>query len=65
MKTFTLNQAMAVLADNFKGYQVLSVFNSIRELSILFLDADGNKLELYTSGDSYFQNYEDYVIIEC
>lgn len=65
MKTFTLNQAMQLLNECFKGHQVLKVYNTIRELSILFLDADGNKLELYTSGDSYFQTYEDYVIIEC
>lgn len=56
---------MQLLNECFKGHQVLKVYNTIRELSILFKDADGNKFELYTSGDSYFQTYEDYVIIEC
>ena len=31
---------------------------------VVLYDAEGKKYELYTSGDSYFQRYEDYVIIE-
>lgn len=64
MKTYTLKQAMNFLNENVIGHTIVSVYNSIRELSIVFCDAEGKKYELYTSGDSYFQRYEDYVIIE-
>lgn len=63
MKTYTLKQAMNFLNENVIGHTIVSVYNSISELSIVFAH-NGKKYELYTSGDSYFQRYEDYVIIE-
>ncbi len=63
MKTFTLQQAINVLETHFKGYRIIKKYNSIKELSILFLDVKGNKWELFTNGDTYFQTVEDFVII--
>lgn len=62
MKTFTLQQAIQVLETYFKGYRIIKKYNSIRELSILFVDCKGQRWELFTSGDSYFQTVEDFVI---
>lgn len=41
MKTFTYKQAIEVLNKYFKGYRILKKFDGIRELSILFRDANG------------------------
>ena len=57
MKTFTYKY--------FKGYKVLKKFDGIRELSILFRDANGKKWELLSTADPYFQTVEDFVIIEA
>ena len=63
MKTFTFKQAVEVLNTYFKGHRILKVWDTIRELEILFCDATGKQWELYTSGDDYFQRVEDFVII--
>ena len=65
MKTFTYKQAIEVLNKFFKGYRILKKFDGIRELSILFRDANGKKWELLSTADPYFQTVEDYVIIEA
>ncbi|MBQ8223973.1 MAG: hypothetical protein IJZ86_01220 [Bacteroides sp.] len=65
MKTFTFKQAVEVLNKYFKGHQILKVWDSVREMSILFQDAKGKQWELFTSGDNYFQTVEDFVIIEA
>lgn len=49
----------------FKGYRILKKFDGIRELSILFRDANGKKWELLSTADPYFQTVEDHVIIEA
>lgn len=64
MKTFTLQQAINVLETHFKGYRIIKKYNSIKELSILFLDVNGKQWELYSNGDTYFQKNENYVIFE-
>lgn len=64
MKTFTYRQAIEVLNKYFRGYRILKKFDGIRELSILFRDANGKKWELLSTSDPYFQMVEDYVIIE-
>lgn len=64
MKTFTLAQAISILDENFKGYKILKKWDTIRELCIVFLDANGQKWEFLTTGDHYFQTVEDYVIFE-
>lgn len=64
MKTFTYKQAVEVLSQYFAGYRILKKWDSIRELSILFLDASGKKWEIFSNGDEYFQTIEDYVIYE-
>ncbi|RHI73327.1 hypothetical protein [Bacteroides eggerthii] len=65
MKTFTYKQAIEVLNKHFQGYKVLRKFDGIRELSILFRDANGKKWELLSTADPYFQTVEDFVIIEA
>lgn len=64
MKTFTFNQALKVLESNFTGYQILKAWDTIREMCILFKDANGKKWEIFSSGDEYFQTVEDFVIYE-
>lgn len=64
MKTFTYKQAIEFLSKCFAGYQVIQVFDGVKELSILFRDSQGKKWELFTSSDRYFQTVEDFVIIE-
>lgn len=64
MKTFTLNQALKVLENYFNGYRILKMWDSIKETSILFVDANGKKWELYSSADEYFQRVEDFVLYE-
>lgn len=64
MKTFTFNQALKVLESNFAGYQILKAWDTIREMCILFKDANGKKWEIFSSGDEYFQTVEDFVIYE-
>lgn len=65
MKTFTYRQAIEVLNKYFKGYKVLRKFDGIKELNILFRDANGKKWELLSTADPYFQTVEDFVIIEA
>ncbi|MBM6856622.1 hypothetical protein [Caecibacteroides pullorum] len=65
MKTFTLAQAINVLNENFKGYKILKKWDNVRELCIVFLDGNGKKWELFSSGDNYFQTAEDFVIYEA
>ena len=62
-KTFTKKQGFEVINKFFKGAKIDKVFNSLYELSIIFTTAEGEVLELYTSGDSCFQNKgNEYVI---
>ena len=62
-KTFTKKQDFEVINEFFKGAKIEKVFNSLYELSIIFTTAEGEELELYTSGDSYFQKKgNEYVI---
>ena len=62
-KTFTKKQGFEVINELFKGAKIEKVFNSLYELSIIFTTAEGEELELYTSGDSYFQKKgNEYVI---
>ena len=62
-KTFTKEQGFKVINEFFKGAKIEKVFNSLYELSIIFTTAEGEELELYTSGDSYFQKKgNEYVI---
>lgn len=62
-KTFTKKQGFEVINEFFKGAKIEKVFNSLYELSIIFTTAEGEELELYTSGDSYFQKKgNEYVI---
>jgi len=64
MKTFTLNQALKVLEECFNGYKILKMWDTIKETSILFVDANGTKWELYSSADDYFQRVEDFILYE-
>ena len=62
-KTFTKKQGFEVINEFFKCAKIEKVFNSLYELSIIFTTAEGEELELYTSGDSYFQKKgNEYVI---
>lgn len=62
-KTFTKKQGFEVINEFFKGAKIEKVFNNLYELSIIFTTAEGEELELYTSGDSYFQKKgNEYVI---
>ncbi len=62
-KTFTKEQGFKVINQLFKGAKITKVFNSIYELSIIFTTAEGEELELYTSGDNFFQTKgNEYVI---
>lgn len=62
-KTFTKKQGFEVINESFKGAKIEKVFNSLYELSIIFTTAEGEELELYTNGDSYFQKKgNEYVI---
>lgn len=62
-KTFTKKQGFEVINKFFKGAKIDKVFNSLYELSIIFTTAEGEVLELYTSGDSFFQHKgNEYVI---
>ena len=62
-KTFTKEQGFKVINQLFKGAKITKVFNSLYELSIIFTTKEGEELELYTSGDSYFQKKgNEYVI---
>ena len=54
-KTFTKEQGFEFINKTFKGAKITKVFNSLFELSIIFTTAEGEELELYTSGDSIFQ----------
>lgn len=65
MKTFTYKQAIEILNTYFTGYQIVKVWDTIRELCILFRDANGKKWELLSTSDIYFQTIEDLVIIEA
>lgn len=56
MKTFTYKQAIEVLNKYFKGYRILKKFDGIRELSILFRDANGKKWELLSTADPLFSD---------
>ena len=64
MKTFTLPKAIEVLKKHVQRYRIIKKFNGIRELSILFVDANGKKWELYSNGDTYFQTKDKFVIFE-
>lgn len=64
MKTFTIAQAISILEENFKGYKILKKWDTIRELCIVFLDAKGQKWELFSNGEDYFQHGEDFVIYQ-
>lgn len=64
MKTFTYKQAIEVLNKYFKGYRIIRKFDGIKELDILFKDAEGRQWELLSTADNYFQTVEDYVIIQ-
>ena len=62
-KTFTKEQGFKVINQLFKGAKITKVFNSLYELSIIFTTKEGEELELYTSGDNYFQTKgNEYVI---
>ena len=62
-KTFTKEQGFKVINQLFKGAKITKVFNSLYELSIIFTTKEGEELELYTSGDNYFQaKGNEYVI---
>ncbi|MCF0254924.1 hypothetical protein EV202_12731 [Bacteroides heparinolyticus] len=65
MKTFTYTQAIEVLNRHFTNYRILRKFDGIKELSILFKDANGKKWELISTADIYFQTVEDYIIFEA
>ena len=54
-KTFTKKQGFEFINKTFKGAKTTKVFNTIYELSIIFITAEGEELELYTNGESYFQ----------
>lgn len=64
MKTFTFNQALEVLNQNFAGYKILKSWDTIKEMCILFKDKDGKKWEMFSSGDAYFQSVESFIIYE-
>lgn len=62
-KTFTKKQGFEVINKFFKGAKINKVFNSLYELSIIFTTKEGEELELYASGDNYFQTKgNEYVI---
>lgn len=65
MKTFTYKQAIQVLKTYFKGFQIIKVWDNIKELDIIFKDANGKQWELISTSDNYFQTVEDYIIIEA
>lgn len=54
-KTFTKKQGFEFINKTFKGAKITKVFNTIYELSIIFITAEGEELELYTNGETYFQ----------
>ena len=54
-KTFTKKQGFEFINKHFKGARITKVFNTIHELSIIFTTAEGEVLELYTNGETYFQ----------
>ena len=64
MKTFTFKQALEVLNTYFKAYTIIRKWDTIRELCIVFKDGTGKTWELLSTGDTYFQTVENYVIIE-
>ncbi len=64
MKTFTYKQAIEVLNSYFTGYQIVKVWDTIKELCILFRDANGKKWEMFSNSDEYFQAVENFVIYE-
>lgn len=64
MKTFTYKQAIEVLNSYFTGYQIVKVWDTIKELCILFRDASGKKWEMFSNSDEYFQAVENFVIYE-
>ena len=64
MKTFTFKQALEVLNTYFKGYTIIRKWDNISELCVVFNDSTGKTWELLSTDDDYFQNIENYVIIE-
>lgn len=65
MKTFTYKQAIQVLTTYFKGFQIIKAWDTLKELDIIFKDANGKQWELISTSDNYFQTVEDYVILEA
>ncbi len=64
MKTFTLKQALEVLNTYFFGFQIIEMEENTQTLDIVFNDAAGKQWELISTGDSYFQEVEDFIIYE-
>lgn len=65
MKTFSYKQALDVLDTYFCGYKIINKWDTLRELCIVFADAAGKQWVLFSSGDAYFQNVEDFIIYEA
>ncbi len=65
MKTFTYKQAKEIIEKNFIGSRILKVWDNVKELDVLFMDATGKEWELLATSDNYFQTVSDFVIMEA
>lgn len=65
MKTFTYKQAKEIIEKNFIASRILKVWDNVKELDILFVDATGKEWELLSTADNYFQTVNDFVIMEA